>query len=152
MDWTQGLYIAALVAAFGFGNPHWIIVAAMVLDLATTLIFRGDYITVGAADLLVALALLFAGRRGQFVALLFALMHPIYVLGFVFKWPPAATYAIVDALAYLQLAIIGGLDVGIASARRWAANRRGNSYPGAAQMGGHAKNGVARILAEGKRE
>lgn len=155
-EW-QALFIVTMGAAFLFGRPHLLIVAGMVLDLAATMAFAGNYMTVGAVDLLVAVALLAAGRRGQIVALLFAMMAPIYVLGLVFKWPTDATYAIVEILAYAQLAVIGKLDVGISRIRRYLASlnratgRRGNLGLHPEKNGGHAINGVARISAEGPR-
>lgn len=156
-EW-QALFIGSMGAAFLFGRPHWLIVAGMVLDLAATLAFAGDYMTVGAVDLMVALALIGAGRRGQIVALLFAMMQPIYVLGFAFNWPTDATYAIVELLAYAQLAVIGKLDVGISAIRRrlapavWNLVGRNNPGPAVKTTGGHAVTGVARISAEGPRK
>lgn len=155
-EW-QALFIGSMGAAFLFGRPHWLIVAGMVLDLTATLAFAGDYMTVGAVDLMVALALIAAARRGQIVALLFAMMQPIYVLGFAFNWPTDATYAVVELLAYAQLAVIGKLDVGISSIRRRLAaaarsiGRRPDLVPDLEKAGGHAVSGVARISAEGPR-
>lgn len=156
-EW-QAIFVAAMGVAFLTGRPHIMVVFGMSLDLAATMAFAGDYMTVGAVDLLVALSFIALGRRPQIVALLFAMMAPVYVLGFAFNWPPSATYAIVELLAYAQLAVIGKLDVGISAIRRrlapavWNLVGRNNPGPAVKTTGGHAVTGVARISAEGPRK
>ena len=150
MDGSQAVYTTGLIVALYCGRPHWLIAAAMVFDLAATLALSGNPIAVGTADMICAVALLFAGWRGRVVALIFALMQPVYVAAVALGWNSGTTYAIVDSLAFLQLGVIGGLDTGISSARRWLDRRRGNSANHPLEMGGHSGNGVARISAEGR--
>ncbi len=63
-------------------------------------------------DLVCAAALMGRGVRADFVALLFAMMVPIYGLAIVFGWKVGTTYAIIEILSYLQIAIIGGVGRG----------------------------------------
>lgn len=152
MHWTQALYIVLLgLALCASWRQRWpaLIAAVMVGNLVVTMALASDPIAVGVADAVSAAILLIGNARAWAVAMLFSVMIVVYVSATWLLWPNAATYAIIDLIAYLQLGIVGGMDRGIGRICRSAARRwRGIADP--APQGGHAAFGVAPVLAKGE--
>lgn len=137
MDWSQYLYLGAMGAAFLLGRPHPIIMAALVGNLLATMLLAADPVSVAVADVTAAAVLLVAGtRRAYVIAALFVLMQPIYFAAWLYSWPNWITYTCIDLIAYLQLAVAGGMDRPLAA---WRADRRGR----AADIRPLASGGVA---------
>jgi hypothetical protein len=112
LDWSQWLYVVLLASALLVGRPRALVAIAMVGNFAGTVAFSGDFIAVGICDAASIAILMAAGRMGMILAALFVLMIPAYLAGYAFALPPHATYAIVDLIAFLQLAVICGLGGG----------------------------------------
>jgi hypothetical protein len=132
MDWSQALYISALALAIWTGKPGRLICGVMLANLAVTATMWRDPLTVGLFDLVCAVLLIGKDKRANIVAGCFALMQPVYVASWFWQFPLPATYAIVDLLAFVQLAAIGrwdrGLGIGLRAARRFAGGRAGDPY------------------------
>jgi hypothetical protein len=120
MDWSQALYIGALALAIWTGKPGRLVCCVMVANLAVTMTFWREPLTVGLFDIVCAVILIGRDRRQNIVAGCFALMQPVYVAAWFFHWPSPATYAIVDILSFVQLAAIGRWDRGIGATLRFA--------------------------------
>lgn len=73
---------------------------------------RDVYVKAKAVDLLCATVLIGKGRRESLVALVFCAMVGFYLLAKLFSCPIWTTYAIIEALAYLQCFVIGSGYVG----------------------------------------
>lgn len=146
MHWTQVAYIAALCAALYGGGAPVKVVAVMIGNLAATLTLSGTPMVVGTIDLLCAIVLIGNNMRANIVAVLFALMIPVYVAGL----KTSTTYTIVDVLAYLQLGVIGRVDSGLRNARRFIGRFNSGSGVSVAQ-GGHTERGVAMVSRKDKR-
>lgn len=112
MHWTQIAYMAAILLALLWGRAGFLLCAAMLGNLAFTITFAPHYLVVGAVDLLCATVLIGKGRRESLVALVFCAMVGFSLLAKLFSWPIWTTYAIIDALAYIQCFVIGSGHVG----------------------------------------
>lgn len=112
MDWTQWAYIGALAAALAVGRPGYLIASVMLANLAGTMTLSGFPLSVAVVDALCGTALVFGSGRAAAVAVFFAAMVVWAVVAQALGFTSAATYAIVDVLAYGQLAIIGGAGFG----------------------------------------
>jgi hypothetical protein len=136
MDWTQWAYIGAIAAALAVGRPGVLIASVMLANLAGTLILSGQPMSVAIFDALSGAALAFGSARSQSVAVFFAAMVVWAVVSWWAGFTNAATYAIVDVLAYGQLVIIGGAGFGmgrrIRLARRAFAGRSPDTLGGVA--------------------
>lgn len=109
-------------AAFLLGRPHPLIVLALAGNLLATMLLAADPVSVAVADVTAAAVLLLAEtRRAQVVAALFVAMQPIYFAAWLYSWPNWVTYTCIDLIAYLQLAVAGGMDRPLAA---WRADRR----------------------------
>jgi len=135
MEFWQALFIGLLILAIWTGKPGRLIVCLMLANFAATAVLWDQPLTLGLFDLCCAVVLLGAmmhDKRACVVAGLFALMMPVYVAAHFWEWPASTTYAIIDLLAYPQLAVIGrwdrGLGIGLRAARRVASRRAGNPY------------------------
>ena len=148
MDWSQIIFAAGIFAALLIGLPHWRIWAVMVCNFVATMTFADTPTAVGIMDIASATFLLGAGRQAHIVAFLFACMIPIYWLTTVFpQWPNSATYAIIDAIAYVQLGVIGYGGGGIAFICRHLVLRH-RAFLGAMAFRGDTKSGVAMVSKE----
>ena len=148
VDWTQALYIGLLAIALILGKPGWQIAGAMVVDLAGTMAFAPDPIKVAVVDLSVAAWLFGEGqRRATILAGLFITMVTVEGFAVVFKLQNAATYTIVDLLAYVQLGVIGGADRGMGRIVR-AGSRRLRGLRLALAFRGQPGIGLARDQAQ----
>ena len=135
MDFWQALFISALILAIWTGKPGRLVICLMLANFAATASLWDQPLTLGLFDLCCAVVLLGAmmhDRRACVVAGLFALMMPVYVAAHFWQWPASTTYAIIDLLAYPQLAVIGrwdrGLGNGLRAARRFTAGRWRDPY------------------------
>jgi hypothetical protein len=132
MDWSQFLYTAALLLAIRSGRPAPVVTAAMFMDLAGTMLLHHEPGQVAIIDLVAIVMLAGNGTRSNVIAALFIVMQPIYMLH-SFGLSNTAIYTIVDLIAYAQLIVLGGWDVGM---RRRARNlsRRYHSHSLAASI------------------
>lgn len=137
MHWTQLAYIAALLLALGIGRPGYLVASVMVGNLLATITLAPSPLAIGVADIVCAGILLTGGVKAHIVAYIFAAMVPVYVAAAMLHWQNSTTYAIIDALAYLQLAVIGGVGGGYVN-RRWPDSRRGNPAGHFASAGHHS--------------
>lgn len=126
MDWSQWLFIFALVLATYTGRPPLNIAIPMWGNFAATFLLASTVSHVAIADVAAASILAFGTRRAAVIALLFLLMLPVYALAHFYQWPNAATYAIIDLFAYMQLAIMGRWGDGLGFLGRLG-NRRNHS-------------------------
>ena len=148
MDWSQIIFTTALFGALIYGGPHWRIWMAMICNFLATMTLADTPTTVAIADLAAAAFLLGAGHRAHIVAFLFAVMVPIYWAATVFpQWPSSATYAIIDAIAYVQLGVIGYGGGGLTIIRRNLGLRYG-AILGPMAFRGDTKSGVAMVSQE----
>lgn len=113
MDWSQVAYISALTAALLWGKPSRLVILVMTGNLVATVAQADSYTAVGVTDL-VSCAI-FLSHRDYALALLFAVMVPVYVVGDAFALSHTAVYGVVDFLAYIQLVVVsvGGGGGGI---------------------------------------
>ena len=115
MHWTQAIYILALLVALSCWRPSKIVWLSMLANLSATM-FIAQYLhiaMVGIIDLSCAAVLIGRDARRNIVAMLFALMPPLYIATSYYGFSHATTYAIVDIIAYVQCMVIGRFDVGI---------------------------------------
>lgn len=146
MHWTQVAYIMALCAALYGGGAPLKVVTVMVGNLVVTLAFSGTPLAVGVIDLLCAAMLIGNNMRANIVAVLFAMMVPVYVAGL----KTSTTYTIVDVLAYLQLGVIWRVDSGLRNARRLVSRYGSRPFSSVVQRG-HAERSVAMVSQKDKR-
>lgn len=112
----QAALITSLLLAVIIGRPPWSVAVVMLGNLAGSYLLARyadpffHYVMV--LDVLSASILMGRGARANFVALLFALMVPLYIPAIVLLWPFSTTQAIVEVLAYTQIAIVGGVGGG----------------------------------------
>lgn len=149
MDWSQEAYLASLGLALIIGRPAPVVVLAMVGNLLATMILTQSLVAVAVADLAAAAVLLGGGERAVAVAALFAVMVPVYFAAYLAGWPAATTYAIVDALAYLQCGIIAHVDHGMGRLARGVGGFFGARRVSMAARG-NAREGVAAPERQGK--
>lgn len=123
MDWSQWLFVSALALATYTGRPSLNISLPMWGNFIATFFLASTVAHVAVADIIAASILVFGSRRAAVIALLFVLMLPVYALADFYQWPNAATYAIIDLLAYLQLAIMGRWGDGMAILGRFGFGR-----------------------------
>lgn len=110
MDWSQDIYLALLLigsgAALSVGGRKGL-VFVMWANFLATMTLAGTPMGVGVADIACTCVLMFTGgKRAYALALLFAVMIPLYTFTPILG--NYATYSIVDALAYCQIVILGG--------------------------------------------
>ena len=133
-DW-QIIYAALLAASLGIGRPVPVIWAVMIGNLAWSAAFGPRVLFVALGDLLAAVILMAEGRRAMLVAGLFVVMIFVEVLTWCLAWPNAATYAIVDVLAYIQCGVIAHADTGIRIGYRAVGRWINRWVSGVAQIG-----------------
>lgn len=122
MIW-QVIIAAMLSGALFTGRPSLRFSVVMIANFVATVTISltpdspenagATYLAIGIADVACIAALVGINTRANVVAIIFALMLPVYVSGYLFKWTPWTTYAIVDLLAYVQFAVVGKWDGGI---------------------------------------
>lgn len=114
--WQMALIIA-MALAFVVGRPHRVLACVVASNFAVSAYFGEGLSSVMVADLLCVALLIGRGPTEDFIALLFALMIPFYVPAIIGVWNVGSTFAIVEAITYLQYAVIGGLGGGFISRR-----------------------------------
>jgi hypothetical protein len=112
MDESQIIYVSLLVAASLTGGPSKALLLVMWGNLGATMFLADNYTHVAAADIIAAVILTLRSRHEGAIALLFAAMLPVYVVADQLSFTKTATYAIIDALAYAQIVILGRWDGG----------------------------------------
>jgi hypothetical protein len=118
IDW------ALVLAALWFGRPPFMVALAIVGDLAMggTGLMVSPY-AIATVDLAAAIVCFNHSERGDIAAAIFVAMAVTCTICKLLAFPDGATYAIVDALVWLQAGVIGGLDTGIRVAFHRARNR-----------------------------
>jgi hypothetical protein len=124
MDWSQWLIVGLLVLSCYTGKPKPIVWVAMWGDLVATILLHRDPGEVATADL-VAFALLLGSAN--IVAAIFIAMQPIYIAGHYFGLNEGSIYTIIDIMAFVQFAAIGGWDAGLGKLRRSISRRIGGT-------------------------
>lgn len=109
MTHWQIIIATCLVVATLHGGK-WRLSAVMFMNFVLTMALASDPLMVGVADLICATTLLTMGARGMVLSALFLIMIPIYVVFWLFGWPISTTYAIVDCIAFLQIAVLANVD------------------------------------------
>ena len=107
----------------------------MIANMAWSAAFGPLVLFVAIGDLLAAVFLMMEGRRAVLVAGLFVVMVFVEVAAWYLAWSNAATYAIVDALAYFQCGVIAHVDGGIRIGRRAIGRWLNRWADGVAQIG-----------------
>lgn len=123
MDWSQILYLALIILATVYSKDK-VIASVMWANFVCTMALAASPELVATVDLISICLLAGKNARRNIVAAIFVLMTPIYLVGTVLSWGGAATYAIIDVLAYLQLFVMGRGDVGIGNLGRRLRRRR----------------------------
>lgn len=111
-DW-QALYAAAFILVLAFGAPNLFVARVMAVNFLITMALGGDELSVAVLDLLCIAALVGQGPQARVVAALYILMVPIYIAGRANQWPADTTYAIIEALGYGQLMVMGNVGGGM---------------------------------------
>jgi hypothetical protein len=114
--WTTVMFLTLLPAAvIARANPF--LVAVVVVNYFGTAAIRqyGDIMTVGFLDAICAafIIALINGDRPNIVAALFLLMPSVYAISWLLGASEYATFAVVEPLGWLQIAVIGNVDRGI---------------------------------------
>jgi hypothetical protein len=112
------IFATALALACIAGRRDRLIVGVMLANFTATLTFAATPLTVGVADIICLAILITGSQRARVVAAFFAAMAAIYPIGLCLGLTSPAIYTIVDALAFLQLVVVGRGDHGIAYCRR----------------------------------
>lgn len=120
-DWQT--ILAVLIVTAGLTGRRWSIIAIIAFNFIATMELVANPVNVAIADSIAAVALIFCGRRGQFVAAIYGIMIPIYPALAAVGFSNYAIYAIIDGLAIAQLFVAGRWDVGIGRAIRPAIRR-----------------------------
>ena len=154
MHWTQIAYAlilcTALASAFWRGQNSWLLMAVMSVNFVATYELSDSFVDVSIVDLMCAACLLGRSQVASMVALLFALMVallfalmvPVYLAAWALQWQNSTTYAIVDVLAYLQCALIGGIGGGFVNRYSDFIDRLGYNL-GIVQIRVHAENYIS---------
>lgn len=130
MNDTQIIYALCLALVFAMRGPgfvQWVLLANMAATLAACLAMDLGAMDRGAVTLSIMLADLAAGawllqRPGlpRIIAAGYAVMVPLYSLNIVFDVQSGTTFAIVNGIAFIQIAVAG-----IGSGSNGGGNRRG---------------------------
>ena len=148
MDWSQGLYAAVLaIAALKAGKDYWLLSAVMIGNFVATMLASESPVSVAIIDLTSAGLLINEGRRANILAFVFLAMQPIYVAGHYLGLKSGAIYTLIDLLAYVQLFVFGGWNVGISRRNRGSHGHSHSVHP-ASISGRHSENGLARVHQE----
>lgn len=109
MHWTQTLYLLLLLIGSGAAitKDRWLLATVMWMNFAGTFALAEAPMAVGIWDIACASVLVwFGSKRERVVAALFVAMVVLYK--FDEQLGRATLYAIVDFIAYAQIAVIGG--------------------------------------------
>jgi hypothetical protein len=123
MDDWQLLYAGLLTLATLMGRPHKALLLVMWGNFVLTILVNGDPRAVAIADIICASVLVLRTPREAIIAALFVLMIPVYILSHHLSWQIGATYAIVDAIAYAQLCVVGKVDGGYSGLKHYFIQR-----------------------------
>jgi hypothetical protein len=108
MDWSQIAFGCALIGVLAASREGWLISLTMGANFAMTLLWASYPLSVAMVDSLCGSVLLLGNGRARMVGALFGAMVVWAVAARWFGLSDAATYTIVDVLAFAQLFIIGG--------------------------------------------
>ena len=117
-----------LVAALWFGRPPVLVVVALTADLALggTGLAQSPY-AIAIVDLGAAIVCLGHSARGDIAALIFVAMTMTGAVMTAMDFSRETTYACIDALLWVQLGVIGGIDRGIRHTLRHTSRRRNSA-------------------------
>lgn len=122
MDW-QVIYLLALAtASWPVRSSPWL-VFVMWANLGACALSGWDIRAMVVSDLVCGLLLMAGTNRMVIVGSLFLAMLPVYAVASFQEWPLETTYARVEALAYIQMFVMGRADVGMGLVIGWAKRR-----------------------------
>ena len=121
MSIWQIILIVGWLAAVFIGRADLRVAMIMAANFAVTAAFPAHLGWVGIADIATIGALSVLGRRAQVIAGLYVLCAVVNAAGALGGLSTHTTYAILDPIGWVMLAVLGGLDSGIR--RRLAALR-----------------------------
>lgn len=114
MDWSQYIYLVLLLGGSGVAYFHdsKFIVAVMWVNFIATMELSGNPLMVAVADIACAIAILsiLRTKAAWTIAAIFGVMALIYPTSIIIG--AAATYTIVDVLAYVQILAMGSTGFG----------------------------------------
>lgn len=113
MDWSQIAFGSCLAVACYFGRGDLRIILVMVANFIATITLSDFPLAVGVADMACCVVLALGSSRARVVAAFFVAMTATYPVCWLLGVSNSATYTLVDALAYLQLVVVGRGDHGI---------------------------------------
>jgi len=108
----QAILIAGWVLAIIAGADKRL-AFVMACNFAITALWPGNIGVVGIADLATIAALSLISPRGQVIGALYVLCAVINACGTLLDLPPSTTYAILDPIGWLMLAVLANVDSGI---------------------------------------
>lgn len=94
----------------------------MACNFAVTALWPGDIGIVGMADLATIATLSLISARGQVIAAIYVLCAVINAGATMLGLPPSTTYAILDPIGWVMVAVLGNVDAGLR--RRLGSYRR----------------------------
>jgi len=109
----QAILIGGWFAAVIIGRADLRVAGIMAANFAITAAFPAHLGWVGIADLATIGALSMLGRRAQVIAGLYVLCAGVNAVGALGGLSLSTTYAILDPIGWVMLAVLGGLDGGI---------------------------------------
>lgn len=113
MSIWQGILIGGWLLALTVGRADWRVAGVMACNFAISAVAPVSIGLVGIADLATAVVLAALGPRAMFIAALYCLCAVLNAAGHIFQWQPQTTYAIMDPIGWLMLAVLGHGDSGI---------------------------------------
>lgn len=112
MSIWQAILIGGWVLALCAGADKRL-AAVMAANFAVTALWPVQIGVVGLADLASMVILMQVSRRGAVLAALYGICAIINALGHLGHLPTDATYAILDPIGWLMLAVLGNVDTGL---------------------------------------
>lgn len=85
----------------------------MACNFAVTALWPGDIGIVGLADLATIATLSLISARGQVIAAIYVLCAVINAGATMLGLPPSTTYAILDPIGWVMVAVLGNVDTGL---------------------------------------
>ena len=152
MSVWQAILIGGWLAAVVIGRADLRAAFIMAANFAITAAFPAHLGWVGIADIATIAALSMLGRRAQVIAGLYVLCAVVNAAGALGGLSTDTTYAIMDPIGWVMLAVLGGLDGGIrrclAAVRRLVRRYGFGRYSDAPQRAFGSVSASANIRAE----
>ena len=127
MSIWQAILIAGWILALISGADKRL-AFVMACNFAVTALWPDNIGIVGLADLSTIAALALISQRGQVIAVFYVICAVINAGGVMLDLPPSTTYAILDPIGWIMLAVLANVDTGL--------RRRINSFVRLIRRGG----------------